>query len=1097
MCASAGLAPGQVQAADDVFIYSSAASIRSINLTRGSDVLLTSAPGVASANALAFNPSTGFVYYGDNTSVYRWDPALGAGTGAHSLMMNFASGSVSAPITELGSTGGSYSDGIYYVGSEDPASGAIVEIFALRMSLDGTQVVSAEALDLLAACGCTSNDLGGFGDIAAFEEGGVAVIYGSSTGLGGGGASSGRWKFVPSTNTFTLLAPAANGQLSRSIDDRLYSNVGNAVREVDRVTGVTSPTTLFTTSNAIFDFTSGFVIDFGDAPDSYGAAYHRQSGGVSTTYIGNLAADNDSGTLNSVAGFVNGAGDDSDGSDDEDAINVTPTIGANSSNYSVSLDCTAGTRVAGWIDFNVDGSFGSNERNDNHPASCSNGSVTLSWDSLPSLSGGNSYMRLRASTNIAAISSPTGVAPDGEVEDHPVVIDAPSFGSCPAGSQSTVYTPNDLPLAIPVGTASVSSSLTVPDNEVITDVNVLGLEGTHSWINDLQFTLSHEGVSRTLYGYACGREDNFDLSLDDESSGTPSCPPVGGGTYPPVQSLDAFDGQSSTGDWVLTVTDQYVGADGGSVDNWSLEICSAAPGESAPAIRLGKAALVSGRDVTVTLAAENVGNTALENVQITDELNPVFGAGRWSIVTTPVIVAGPDGMSVNASWSGVAPQAGLLANASELGVGERVDVRFTVRVDSFATAPTGGPAGDAWGEYVNTATASARAAGSGEQVNDTSNNGLDLTVDGDAATPIVVDASAALSGVVFNDSASDETLAHDGLRAANETGAGGRIIEARTLAGDILATAVTDADGVWALQIPVSETQQAVSVSLRSVEGSRSVSEAPVYVDAQAADGRLTLTPGVGGELTGIDFGVIDTPQLDADRQASVVAGASVVLAHRYVASSHGSLAINLDALGDSPGSARVVLDTNCDGAIDSSEQTVPNTLALARGDSLCLLVELLMPPDAQPGRTFAYSLDTALALSDVSGIGHGVVLEVSNRDTVTVLATGAGQLELEKTVINVSRAGSAGVRNAALPGETLEFVLIYRNSGSADLPGLIVNDAAPPYTAVVPGTALCTDTPGGMNCLARESGNLLDWAFTGDLAPGQSGSVSYQVTVD
>jgi len=248
VCASAGLAPGQVQAADDVFIYSSAASIRSINLTRGSDVLLTSAPGVASANALAFNPSTGFVYYGDNTSVYRWDPALGAGTGAHSLMMNFASGSVSAPITELGSTGGSYSDGIYYVGSEDPASGAIVEIFALRMSLDGTQVVSAEALDLLAACGCTSNDLGGFGDIAAFEEGGVAVIYGSSTGLGGGGASSGRWKFVPSTNTFTLLAPAANGQLSRSIDDRLYSNVGNAVREVDRVTGVTSPTTLFTTS---------------------------------------------------------------------------------------------------------------------------------------------------------------------------------------------------------------------------------------------------------------------------------------------------------------------------------------------------------------------------------------------------------------------------------------------------------------------------------------------------------------------------------------------------------------------------------------------------------------------------------------------------------------------------------------------------------------------------------------------------------------------------------------------------------------------------------------------------------------------------------
>ncbi len=1089
VCACATLTPAQAQSGDDVFIYSTAANIRALNLTRGTDVFLTSAPGVAAANALAFNQSAGFVYYGDNTSVYRWDPALGAGAGAHSLMMNFATGPVSAPITDLGSTGGSYSQGIYYVGSEDPGTGEIVELYALEMSLDGTQVVSADALGLLAACGCTSTDLGGFGDIAAFEEGGVTVIYGTSSPIGGGGALAGRWRFAPTSNTFTFLASAANGQLSRSIDDRLYSNVGNDVREVDKLTGTTSSTTLFTTSNAIFDFTSGFVMDFGDAPDSYGAAFHRQPGSASTTYIGDLAADNDAGTMNSVAGFANGLGDDGDGSDDEDAINVTPTIAATSSGYAVSLSCTAGSRIAGWVDFDVDGSFGSNERNDNHPASCSNGSVTLSWDSLPALGGGNSYLRLRASTNIAAISSPVGVAPDGEVEDHAVLIDAPSSGSCPAGSQSTVYNPEDLPLAIPVGTAQVSSRLTVPDNVVMTDVNVIGLRGTHTWINDLQFTLSHNGTSRTLYGYACGSQNNFDLSLDDESSGVPFCPPTGGGTYPPVDSLDAFDGQSAAGDWELTITDRYVNADGGSVQNWSLEICSAAATAGAPDIRLGKAVSVSGRDVTVTLAAKNVGNVALEAVQITDELDPVFGAGNWSIVTAPAIVSGPPGATVNPSWTGVSPQAGLLANDSMLAAGQGVEVRFTVRVDGFTSAP--------WGEYVNSANASAQAVGTGEAVSDESNDGLDLSVDGDTPTPITVDASALLSGIVFMDHSSDENLAHDGLKSPDESGSGGRIVEARSDAGDVIASTATDADGGWSLRIPVSEADQTVSVSLRSVAGSQVVSEAPAYADSAVADGQLMLIPGIGGELDGIDFGVVDTPQLAVDRQASAVAGAVVVFPHRYVASSHGRLTVVGGTANGTSGLQRVVLDTNCDEAPSADEQVVPDNLKLEPGDSVCLLFEITLPAEAQTGRVFAYQLDTDLVLSDVSGTTHGVVLEVSNQDTVTVLAIGAGQLQLEKTVVNVSRGGLAGVSNTALPGETLQYVLTYRNSGGANLPSLVVNDVAPPYTAVVPGTASCEATPNGMSCLATESGNLLDWAFSGQLRPGQSGRVSYQVRVD
>lgn len=1093
-CVFVALAPGRAAAADDVFIYSTAANIRSVNLTRGTDVLLTTAPSVGAANALAFNQSAGFVYYGDDTSVYRWDPALGSGAGAHSVMMNFATGPVTAPITALDSTGGSYIDGIYYVGSEDPGTGQILELYALSMSLDGSQVVSADALGILAACGCTSIDLGGFGDIAAFEEGGATVIYGSSSPLaGGGGGFAGRWRYVPSTQSFTFLASSANGQLSRSVDNRLYSNVGNDVREVDKVTGATSPTTLLTTSSAIFDFTSGFVMDFGDAPDSYGAAFHVQSGSVSTTFIGATGPDNDSGSMNAVSGFTNGAGDDSDGSDDEDAVETAAIVSLASGSYAVTVSCTAGTRVAGWVDFNIDGSFKSNERNDNHPASCSGGSVTLSWDSLPGASAGNSYLRLRASTNLAAISSPVGVATDGEVEDHPVVIDAPSFGSCPVGSVSAVYTPNDLPLAIPVGTVSASSILNVPDDTIITDVNVLGLEGTHSWINDLQFRLSHGGVTRTLYGYACGSQNDFSMSLDDEGNGTSGCPPTGGGTYPPVQSLDAFDGQSSNGDWELTVTDQYVSADGGTVESWSLEICSAVDFDTTPSIRLGKAALVNGRDVTVTLVAENIGDVALDSVQISDELDPVFGTGTYTVTGAPELLEGPAGMAVNPNWTGVAPEAGLLAAGGELAIGERVELRFTVRVNSFAAAP--------WGEYENSATVTAAEAGNGsgagDVVTDISNNDLDLSIDGDAPTPIVVEATAVLSGHVFNDTADDELLAHDGVMASNEAGVGGRVIDAHDNAGGVIASAVTDADGVWTLQIPVSESQGVVTVSLRQAAGSSAVSEAPAYSTGPVADGEVTLIPGIGGEIEGIDFGVVESPQFDADRHSSVADGSVAVLSHLYQAPSFGQLNVSVSPVGTAPGVPRVVLDADCNGAIGTGESDVPQGLAVASGDAFCLLFEVLIPAGTQPGLAFAYQLDTSLALSDANNSGHGVSLVVSNRDTLTILSAGTGRLELDKTVVNLSRAELPGVSNTALPGETLEFVLTYRNVGTAGLQDLVVNDTAPPYTIVVPGTAACEATPVGMSCSPNETGNALDWAFGGDLPPGQSGSVSYRVTID
>lgn len=103
-------------------------------------------------------------------------------------------------------------------------------------------------------------------------------------------------------------------------------------------------------------------------------------------------------------------------------------------------------------------------------------------------------------------------------------------------SECTVYTSTDVPKAIPVGVASISSVLNVSGSDTIIDINVLNLNGTHTYINDLDFSLqSPSGTNVQIMAQSCLSEDNFDLNLDDEAAPGPwPCPPIGGGTYRPV-----------------------------------------------------------------------------------------------------------------------------------------------------------------------------------------------------------------------------------------------------------------------------------------------------------------------------------------------------------------------------------------------------------------------------------------------------------------------------------------------------------------------------------------------------------------------------------
>ncbi len=135
----------------------------------------------------------------------------------------------------------------------------------------------------------------------------------------------------------------------------------------------------------------------------------------------------------------------------------------------------------------------------------------------------------------------------------------------------------DVPKFISAGSPNtVQSTLNIPGGGIITDVDVIGLQGTHSWISDLKITIqSPLGTTVTLFDEICDDEPDFSLNLDDAAAtATFPCPPVGNVTIQPESALSAFNGQNCNGTWKLTVQDKY-SQDGGSLNAWGLKICLA------------------------------------------------------------------------------------------------------------------------------------------------------------------------------------------------------------------------------------------------------------------------------------------------------------------------------------------------------------------------------------------------------------------------------------------------------------------------------------------------------------------------------------------
>ena len=134
----------------------------------------------------------------------------------------------------------------------------------------------------------------------------------------------------------------------------------------------------------------------------------------------------------------------------------------------------------------------------------------------------------------------------------------------------------NVPVSISPTTISiVTSTLMIAAPGILTDVNVINLIGTHSYISDLTISLtSPAGTKINLFSGVCGSNANFNLNFDDAApSSAIACPATTGATYKSLNPLITLNGEMAAGIWTLTVKDNY-SADGGSLNSWGLSLCT-------------------------------------------------------------------------------------------------------------------------------------------------------------------------------------------------------------------------------------------------------------------------------------------------------------------------------------------------------------------------------------------------------------------------------------------------------------------------------------------------------------------------------------------
>ncbi|NJK39212.1 MAG: tandem-95 repeat protein [Oscillatoriales cyanobacterium RM2_1_1] len=237
--------------------------------------------------------------------------------------------------------------------------------------------------------------------------------------------------------------PAGTSLSPANVNGNANDNIDSDATLVDAIPTISFTVGDFGDNN--YDLDIGFTqiqLDFGDAPNAFGTLLANNGPRhtiIAGLQIGAVAPDNDTdGFGDGLEDTANpGTEDDTKGTapDDEDTFTTLPALAVGSTTYTLSVPVTntlgSAANLVGWIDFDGSGTFEIGEAATVAVPDGTNGTtVDLTWNTIPALTQGDTFARLRLSTD--TILPPVGAASNGEVEDYPLSIVQPlDFGDAP------------------------------------------------------------------------------------------------------------------------------------------------------------------------------------------------------------------------------------------------------------------------------------------------------------------------------------------------------------------------------------------------------------------------------------------------------------------------------------------------------------------------------------------------------------------------------------------------------------------------------------------------------------------------------------------
>lgn len=359
-----------------------------------------------------------------------------------------------------------------------------------------------------------------------------------------------------------------------------------------------------------------------------------------------------------------------------------------------------------------------------------------------------------------------------------------------------------------------------------------------------------------------------------------------------------------------------------------------------------------------------------------------------------------------------------------------------------------------------------------------------------------------VSGRVFADTGAGGATALDGVQGASEPPLAGLTITLRDGGGGTLATAVTRGDGQFDLPIPSEAAGTPLTVLIPAVTG-HDLARLGVGSTGGTASlpGRtVVFTPAAATDYTGIVASLLPVSTLVQPQAKTVLPGGVAAYPHRFDADANGTVSFSLASAPPAtlPGwSAIVYRDNDCNGVIDGADAPLTSAVAVQAGNAVCVVVRDLVPQSASINMANQHQLSASFVVTQ--GAGFTAAPQV-NVDVTTVGASTGSGLTLVKAVRNLTTGTGFGPAGQALPGQSLQYRITFRNDTAFPITNVVVNDFLPAYS-VFQGAA-CGTMPAGLTCAVATAPAVgaatgpLQWNFSGALAPGASGEVTFDWTL-